>query len=142
MKTKILAQFEIRVEEKRMNDGEQPVIMYSVFAKDGGYVGGVDDLQKYFKRGIIPELSAPDRHVCSIGKSIIDGKWYGWSHRAIFGFEVGDVVKEGDCTASSGFTDEYLAEHPEESRHLPVGFKAETEADAKKMAIAFADSVS
>lgn len=25
-----------------------------------------------------------------------DGKWYGWSHRAIHGFYAGDKVKEGD----------------------------------------------
>ena len=25
-----------------------------------------------------------------------DGKWYGWSHRAVYGFGVGDKVKKGD----------------------------------------------
>jgi len=24
-----------------------------------------------------------------------DGKWYGWSHRAVYGFSVGDIVKMG-----------------------------------------------
>ena len=28
------------------------------------------------------------------GKSPCDGKYYGWSHRAAFGFGVGDKVKE------------------------------------------------
>lgn len=36
-------------------------------------------------------------------------------NRMRFGFGVGDTVEEGDCTASSGWTDEFLAEHPEES---------------------------
>jgi len=27
------------------------------------------------------------------GKSKADGKYYGWSHRAIYGFAVGDKVK-------------------------------------------------
>lgn len=31
----------------------------------------------------------------SLGKSD-DGKYYGWSHRAIYGFEIGDKVKKGD----------------------------------------------
>jgi hypothetical protein len=31
------------------------------------------------------------------GKSEADGKWYGWSHRAIYGFGVGDEVK-GDSS--------------------------------------------
>ena len=53
-----------------------------------------------------------------------------------------EVVKEGDCCASSGWTEEYLREHPEEDKSLPVGFKAKTLEDAKKMATAFAESVS
>ena len=40
--------------------------------------------------------------------------------------EIGDVVKKGDCIAG----------------YLPIGFKAKTMADAKEMAIAFAESVS
>ncbi len=31
----------------------------------------------------------------SLGKSD-DGKYYGWSHRAIYGFEIGDSVQKGD----------------------------------------------
>jgi hypothetical protein len=49
-----------------------------------------------------------------------------WSHRAIYGFAIGDTVKEGDCVAD----------------YLPIGFTAKTKADCKKMAIAFARSVS
>ena len=56
-------------------------------------------------------------------------------------FGIGSVVEEGSCCAESGFTDEYLQEHPDENLSLPVGFKAETLEDAKRMAIAFADSV-
>ena len=142
MKTQILKKYEIRIESNKMFDEEEPVLMHSVYATNGGYVGRVEDAAFYFEKGIMPELSPLNQHVCSIGKSNIDGKWYGWSHRAIFGFEIGDTVKEGDCTASSGWTEEYLKEHPEENQSLPVGFTAKTEEDAKKMAIAFADSVS
>ena len=69
-------------------------------------------------------------------------KWYGWSHRALYGFGIGDEVHEGDLTNMSGFTDEYLSEHPEEDLSLPVGFVAKNLNDAKRMAIAFADAVS
>lgn len=31
------------------------------------------------------------------GFSPKDGKWYGWSHRAIYGFEIGSTCKKGDC---------------------------------------------
>lgn len=61
-----------------------------------------------------------------LGFSEKEQKWYGWSHRAIFGFGIGDEVKEGDCCASE----------------LPIGFKAKTLEDAKKMAEAFSESVS
>ena len=107
----------------------------------GEYIG--DEKTAIFlceKKGIAPELRGPDSRTCSIGKST-DGKWYGWSHRALYGFEIGDVAKEGDCVCSSGWTDEYLAEHPEEDLSVPVGFEAKTEDDCKRMAIAFAESV-
>ena len=94
------------------------------------------------KKGIKPEKARPDHTVCSIGFNEAEQKWYGWSHRAIYGFAVGDIVKEGDCCASSGWTEEYLAEHPEEDNSLPVGFKAKNLDEAKRMAIAFAESVS
>ena len=32
-----------------------------------------------------------------VGFSPKDGKWYGWSHRAIYGFEIGSTCKKGDC---------------------------------------------
>lgn len=109
--------------------------------KNGNYVGNPDTAKRLLERGIEPELANKDDNVCSIGKSLKDGKWYGWSHRAINGFEVGDRVEEGDCTNSSGLCEEYLEEHPEEDLSLPVGFVAKTDEDAKRMAIAFADSV-
>jgi hypothetical protein len=38
------------------------------------------------------EKTHPDHSVASIGKSEADGKWYGWSHRAVYGFKAGDKV--------------------------------------------------
>ncbi len=93
------------------------------------------------KYGIVPQLSAVGANVCSVGFSERNQKWYGWSQRAFTGFGIGDTVLKGDCTASSGWTQEYLDEHPDMDRSLPVGFKAKTMADARRMAIAFADSV-
>ncbi len=94
------------------------------------------------KHGIKPEKRVKEHNCCSIGFSEREQKWYGWSHRACYGFKIGDVVCEGDCVTSSGWTDDYLREHPDEFVGLPVGFKAETLDDCKRMAIAFADSVS
>lgn len=71
-------------------------------------------------------------------------KWYGWSYRAIYGFGIGDVVAEGDITTTSGYVEDFELEHPDIAfkNVLPIGFKAETLEDAKKMAIAFAAAVS
>ena len=113
--------------------------MTVAYNHNGDYIGDSKSAYRLcVKRGIIPEVSRGS--VCSIGKSK-DGKWYGWSHRAIYGFKIGDKVKKGDCCASSGWTDEYLETHPD-PYILPVGFKAKTEKDCKKMAMAFASSVS
>lgn len=114
--------------------------MESFYSKDGGYIGRFDLFESLvLKRGIDPQKADPNHDVCSIGKSRKDGKWYGWSHRAIYGFKIGDKVKKGDCCNSPGTIEEYLTQ--ENDKSLPVGFKAKTEEDCKRMAIAFADSV-
>lgn len=108
---------------------------------DHGCVGNPEDALFYLKKGIEPELASDDHDQCSIGWCEKESKWYGWSHRAMHGFAIGDVVKEGDCVAISGWTDDFLAEHPDKDHRLPVGFKAMSRSDCKMMAIAFADSV-
>lgn len=141
LESKVLREYKIVIEE--VSNGDDPkVVMHSVYSLDGGYVGSVEDANTYFEKGILPELADRENKVCSIGKSYIDGKWYGWSHRAIHGFQIGDVAKEGDLCTESGWIPEYLAEHPEKDRRVPIGFEAKTEEDAKRMAIAFAESVS
>jgi hypothetical protein len=120
------------------------VPMLSVYTKDkkSVYVGDTKWAWFLVKRGIVPVASADDHSVASIGWREKDQKWYGWSHRAIHGFGIGDIVAKGDLTATSGYIDEYLKDHPEADRSLPVGFVAKTLEDAKWMAIAFADAVS
>ncbi len=117
-------------------------IMTSAYTKSGDYVGDRKWAYRLARRGIAPEKSSPDHNVCSIGFCEREQKWYGWSHRAMCGFGIGDVAKEGDCCTQSGFVEEYSKEHPELDRTVPVGFEAKTLDDAKRMAIAFADSVS
>lgn len=101
--------------------------MICTYTPSGDYIGSVQDAERLItKRGIRPEKRLPEHNVCSIGYQPQEKKWYGWSHRAIYGFGIGDTVKKGDCT----------------SEYLPVGFTAKTMADAKRMAEAFAESVS
>lgn len=94
------------------------------------------------KREIYPQKVKESHCVCSIGFSEKEQKWYGWSHRAFCGFGIGHIAKEGDCHTTSGWTEEYLKEHPEEDLSVPVGFECKTLEDCKRCAIAFAESVS
>jgi len=118
------------------------VIVKVAYTPEGHYIGEPRWAYRLIvTRGIKPQLAAPDHKVCSIGFCEKEQKWYGWSHRAIYGFGIGDKVEEGDCCAGSGWTEEYLREHPEEDLSLPVGFTAHNLTDAKRMAIAFAEAV-
>lgn len=61
---------------------------------DGSYITlvGMEDKIKYLAdHEITKELTH------GVGFSPKDNKWYGWSHRAIYGFSVGSTCKEGDC---------------------------------------------
>lgn len=76
---------------------------------DGSYMGRVgmvlEDsiLKSLFIRGITEQIQAkpesvkPHCTVATIGFSPTENKWYGWSHRAMYGFTVGSSVKKGDC---------------------------------------------
>ena len=123
---------------------ELPEHAYFISTVDGGYIGDqvFYDLLVKKRKLILIQKAQKHNNICSIGYSPEENKWYGWSHRAIHGFAIGDVVKEGDLTNSSGFVEEYRIQHPDEDMSLPVGYKAETLNDAKRMAIAFAEAVS
>jgi len=43
------------------------------------------------------EKVSPDHCVYTIGFNEKEQKWFGWSHRAIFGFGVGSTCEPGDC---------------------------------------------
>lgn len=101
------------------------------YTPSGVYIGNPKTAYRLcVKRGIRPELRVPDNRVCSIGFSAKDGKWYGWSHRAIFGFKIGSKCRKGDChyrSKKDGGRGEWIAK---------------TVADARQMACDFAEGVS
>jgi len=106
---------------------KEPVSVKYAYTPKGDWIGD-EKTAKFIcdKKEIVPEKKTPSSTICTIGYSEKDKKWYGWSHRAIYGFKPGDVVKKGSSI----------------DKYLPIGFKAKDEKDAKKMAVAFADSVS
>ncbi len=124
----------------RSDDGIWMTVAYNY---NGDYIG--DSKCAYIickKHGIKPEKAQPNHKVCSIGFCEKKQKWYGWSHRAIYGYGIGHIAKKGNCETTSGYVDSYLEKHPEEDVSVPVGFKVNTLEDAKKCAMAFAESVS
>ena len=73
-----------------------PIVIDVYVNKGGDHIGTRDDgglMSQIRKLGILAEKASPDHCVCSIGKGA-DGKWYGWSHRAMVGFGLGDRVFE------------------------------------------------
>lgn len=104
---------------------------------DGGYVGNEDFVKTLLKKGIVPEKAQQDHNTCSIGFCDEEQKWYGWSHRAMYGFGIGHKCKKGDsgvCLPGEKFKSPVWYPQP--------GFECKTLDDCKKVAIAFSDSVS
>ena len=122
---------------------ENPIILNVAYNYNGDYIGNSKGAFRLCKKyGIKPEKANSTHSTCSIGFCEKDQKWFGWSHRALDGFGIGHITKEGNCECSSGWIDEYLKKHPEADKRMPVGFKVKNLEDAKKCAIAFAESVS
>jgi len=67
--------------------------------KTGEWIGDSKTARMlYVKYGIRHvEKTDPKHNVVSIGYNPEENKWYGWSHRAIYGFGIGSTVKKGDC---------------------------------------------
>ncbi len=111
--------------------GEPPFEWTMAYTPQGDYIGDSRTAWRLcVKRGIRPEKRLPDSNVCSIGFSSKDGKWYGWSHRAIFGFKIGSTCRKGNC---------HYRSRKDGGRGYWV---AKTVADARQMANDFAESVS
>jgi hypothetical protein len=69
--------------------------------------------------------TSKDSKTVSVGYNPKERKWYGWSHRAKYGFGIGSTVKKGDIA--------YVEEKGE--------WTAKTLEDAKQMAIDFAENI-
>ena len=127
---KYRAGYEVRTELVNVG-GDKPIEMRSAYTPNGDYIGS-PKIARYLvvKRGIKPEKAHPSDNVCSIGFCEKEQKWYGWSHRAIFGFGIGDTL----------FEEEYGDDHTLFSEHGTV--QIETLEQARQAAINFAEYVS
>jgi hypothetical protein len=82
--------------------------MKSAFTLDGSYIGNSKWAYRLWKRGIKPEYRTEHSRTCSIGFCEAEQKWYGWSHRAIYGFGIGSTVKKGDCGYAPANREDYI----------------------------------
>ena len=100
--------------------------------KDMGYIGEPKKADQLWKKfGIEFECIDKSHSVCSIGWSEKDSKYYGWSHRAICGFGIGDKI----------FDSNYLPQGEKTPFTQHGKQEIKSKADARKSAIKFAKYV-
>ena len=96
------AGYEVHVEEVLTHFEDKPkghtFVMKTAYTPSGDYIGNPKDAYRLCKkRGIVPELIDSNHSVCSIGFCEKEQKWYGWSHRAIYGFTNNSTCEIGSC---------------------------------------------
>lgn len=113
--------------------GQKPFTMDTCMTIEGNYYIGPENFAKMLtqKRELTKlQPSSKDSNVVSIGFNEKEQKWYGWSHRAMFGFGIGDKI----------FKERYGDDKTHFSKHGDKIIK--TLGDAKKAAKNFARYVS
>lgn len=93
--------YHLQTERVQLN-GDDPVVVKSAYTPDGQYIGN-SKMARFLiiKKGIKPQYRDGTSGACSIGYCEKDSKWYGWSHRAICGFGVGDKLFEENWAGAS-----------------------------------------
>lgn len=88
----------------------QGTSIVGAYTNEGGaYIGDKEWADKLQERGIVPELRTNQSGVCSIGFCEKEQKWYGWSHRAMYGFGIGSKVTKGDCAYMPKDSNDFLS---------------------------------
>ena len=91
--------------------GDGKLEMVNCYSADNGdWIGDARTARMLCKKFGLRRIqkSKPDHSVCSIGFNEKEQKWYGWSHRAIFGFGIGSKCKKGDCAYVPTDKDDFL----------------------------------
>lgn len=70
------------------NGDGYPTKMKCAYSPEGAYIGNTRTAHRLFTKYGIAKffLRTPTSNVVSVGYSPSEKKWYGWSHRAIFGY--------------------------------------------------------
>lgn len=100
LESRIEGPFVIRLERVSVREGSpDPVTLEVAYVQYGRYFAYVGDMYKQLlERGITDQIQPArnDSTVCTIGFNPTEQSWYGWSHRAMLPFKIGDTVKPGD----------------------------------------------
>ncbi len=91
---------------------------------------------------IKPEKKRSNVKSYSIGKSEADGKWYGWSHRAVYGFKPGDKIKGKHLGKKVVYKKLPNGDYDWDNGEYEPDFVIKDDNHAKQVAITFADNVS
>lgn len=99
--------YEYRREVYAYGDGQEHEIAFA-YTPSGDLIGTPKDARYLVIRLGLSNLQkiSGDSGPIQIAFSVPEQKWYGWSHRAIYGFGIGSTCKKGDCG--------YVAATPEE----------------------------
>lgn len=131
LKEKDMGPYVIKTERGRPFPDEEEIEWDMAYTHDGTYIGEPDIAKYLFEDvGLDSVESTTSGGHCNIGFNSKEQKWYGWSHRAIFGFGIGDKI----------FEEEFGDDNTNYSEH---GSKTITNLDeAKLSAIRFSEHVS
>lgn len=82
-------------EESVTFGSDEPTLLKTAYVNTGMYLGDHVHAEMLINRGITQNFYG-DKVACA-GFNPIEKKWYGWSHRAIYGFGIGSECVKGDC---------------------------------------------
>lgn len=115
---------------KEWNDGlgHNHMCYYSNF--DNSYItmAGFEDNVKF-----LAEHEVTEDLTHGVGFSPKDNKWYGWSHRAIYGFTINSTCKKGDChyepSTKEDWIEDYVNFYHDNEYHETTWFEIEKDND-------------
>lgn len=111
-------------QEVGLPDGES-MEMETAYNLQGDYIGDPALAEHLARLGVRAELADTDHQTCSIGFTTTEQRWYGWSHRGMCSFGIGDRLFEaeyGDDETPLVQHGEYTIEYLEEARQAAVNF--------------------
>jgi len=125
------------------NDAE--LEMVNCYSLDTGmWIGGVRMAKCLCRKHGLRQIQKRTKSSCvaSLGFNAEEQKWYGWSHRAIYGFGIGDEVFDEDGSESRYMYQEFEEKINDRITKNPRKKIIKTLEEAKRSAENFAESVS